>query len=304
MILLTGSTGFVGGHLLKRLLASGEKIRCLVRSQRIGLERLRGLPVETASGDLLDPAALLRALEGVDGVIHLAGILWEQGEQRFDRVNAEGTKTLVEVAQEAGIRRVIYLSCLWAHPDPAFPFAFSKWKGEEAVKGSGLPFTILRPSVIFGEGDHFIEVLDAFLRRALIVPLLGSAGRFQPIWAGDVASCILKVLSDEGFIGRTLPLGGPELFSFEQIVDLVLKAQGMRRVKLRLFPFLLHLLPRPALADALLELCKLNAIVDQEIVRRTFGFQPMPLTEGVGYILSRKRLKRIGAPTDASKPTR
>lgn len=303
MILLTGSTGFVGGYLLKRLLASGEKVRCLVRSQG-GLERLRELPVEIASGDLLDPASLPKALEGIDRVIHLAGILRGQGEQRFDRVNAEGTKVLMEAAKEAGVWHFIYISCLWAHPDPAFPFAFSKWKGEEAVKAGGLSYTILRPSAIFGEGDHFIEVLEAFLRRALIVPLMGSAGRFQPIWAGDVASCILKALSDGGFIGRTIPLGGPEPFSFEQIVDLVLKALGVRRFKLRLFPLLLRLLPKPALADALLELFKLNAIVDPEIVRRTFGFQPMPLTEGLDYILRRRRLERTGAPTDASRPTR
>lgn len=303
MILLTGSTGLVGGHLLRRLVAAGGSIRCLVR-EPASFERLKGLPVELCSGDLVDLASLQRAIEGVDQVIHLAGILQERGEATFKRVNAEGTQNLVQAAQEAGVHRFVYLSCLWASPDPASPFAFSKWKGEEAVRESGLPFTILRPSVVFGEGDRFIHALVAFLRRTPIVPIARSGCQVQPIWAADVASCILRSLAGEKLIGRTFPIGGPERLTYQQVVELVLKTLGLKRLKLSLSASFLRLLPKPPLPEGVLEHLKRDAPSDPDVVRRTFGFHPMPLAEGLGYLVNRRRVEWREAPKDASRHAR
>ncbi len=234
MILVTGATGFVGQHLMERLRGRGEALRPLVRDARDArdAERLRSLDVEPVVGDVVDPAALARAMAGVDTVVHLAAITVEKGAATFDRVNARGTYNVVDAARHAGVARFLYLSASGARDDPRYPYLRSKWRGEQAVAGSGIPYVVLRPSLIFGRSDHFCAALASLARRSPVVPIPGDGqSLFQPVWVEDVCTCVLKALDDDVYLGGVYEIGGPEQLSYDEIADIVMRVLGKRRRK-------------------------------------------------------------------------
>lgn len=303
MILVTDDTGFLGGHLVKRLAAAGEKVRCLIPKGST-LKRLVELGVELYPGDLKDLASLGEAIAGVDRIVHLAGGFGAGKGIMFSEVHVEGTRNLLAVATRAGIERFVYVSVIGSRPDPSLPFLSSKWRGEAVVRESGLPFTILRPSAIFGEGDRFISPLARVVQRLPLVPLVGGRNRLQPVWVGDVASCILKALAESDLAGRAVPVAGPEAFTPEEIVRLILQTLALKRFLLRLPPFCLSLIPASFLAPGLLDLLRSEALVEPDFLKKTFGLQPMPLSEGMEYILHSRQAGGTGGRPIASNPAR
>src|ERR1043166_3663417 len=208
-VFLTGATGFVGGNMLRRLLAEGHSVRALVRDpQKAGLAD--NAKTELVAGDVVASAGLDEGMQGCDAVIHLVGIIVEKGSNTFERVHHLGTHNVVEAAKRTGIRRFVQMSALGVRADGVAPYQTTKWKGEEEVRQSGIPFCILRPSLIFGEGDGFVTQMMATMRSApLFRPVPGDGTpKFRPIAVEDVTTCFARALTYEAAPNQTIDLGG------------------------------------------------------------------------------------------------
>ena len=193
MILVTGSSGFLGRNVVKALRTRGESVRCLVRSpSRAGVVTSYG--VELAYGDILDPPSLKNAMKGVDAVAHLVAIIREKGRSTFDLINRQGVGNVVAAAREEGVRHVVHVSAIGVQENPAYPYLNSKWQGEQEVIRGGVGYTIIRPSILFGPGDEFINTLAGVVRAFPVVPVAGNGRvRFQPISveeAGGIVSAV------------------------------------------------------------------------------------------------------------------
>lgn len=294
MILVTGAGGFVGAHLLRRLSALDVPVRRLIRSGANGgrLRRVAGLISRAA---ITDTASLKSAMQGVEQVIHLSGIFRESRKETFETAHHEGTGRLMQAAREAKVRHVVYVSTLGAAPDRVYPFVRSKWLGEEEVRKSGVPFTILRPSLVFGEGDHFLTPLKRVLESSPYAFIPGHEPlKSQPLWVGDLVSCLVKTVEGRAAKGETIALAGPEQVTFEEVIDLVQRELRAGRpkmvVSLPLAATLTLLLERvmgsPPLTTGILDLWRLGAVTSLDAVQKAYHFTPMPLSEGVRYLLS------------------
>jgi uncharacterized protein YbjT (DUF2867 family) len=227
MILLTGATGLVGSALLRRLTAEGESVRCLVRDpRRLGAERVR---VQIALGDLADPLSFRHALRGVSTVVHLAASIRDQPTGSLEELNGVATWRMVRAAERAGVERFVFFSALQASTRSRARFFRAKALAERAVAESGLRHTIFAPSIVYSPGDPWLRLLE---RMSLlpVMPIAGS-GRtaFQPIWAEDVADCVVAELNGNGDGRERSELAGPDTLTYDDIVELVLRSLGRRR---------------------------------------------------------------------------
>lgn len=292
MILVTGGNGFVGSRVVSRVLDEGMPLRVLTRpgADLSGIDTTR---VNVARGEVQDPASLRGAFEGVDTVIHLVAVPIQRGRQTFEAVNVTGTRNVVSAAREAGVKRFIHMSALGASNDARYPYTRSKWLGEEVVRSSGMDFTVLRPSAMFGDGDGFFSAFAGLIGISPIV--FPSPGRgdtvFQPIWIEDVASAVTKSIGDLRTIGQTIEFGGPEHLTYDQMVQAVLDATAKRRrivhvpIPLMRIPlFFFGLLPYPPVDSGQLDLLNVRNATELDSTERWFGFKPKRLAEGLGYL--------------------
>ena len=227
MILLTGATGTVGSALLRRLTAGATPVRCLVRDPRgLGPERVR---VQITLGDLADSGSFRNALRGVDTVVHLAASIRDQGRGSIEELNGMATLRLVRAAERAGARRFFFISALNASLQSPTRFFRSKALARAAVEKADLQTTVFSPSIVYTPGDPWLTLLER-LSLLPLVPVSGS-GRalYQPIWAEDVADCVMAALELPGGGRRSFDLAGPEILSYEQIVRTALRPLGRRR---------------------------------------------------------------------------
>lgn len=294
MILVTGATGYVGRRIVQRLVEDGESVRCLVRSTS-DRKIVESLGVETCAGDVTDLSSLRPACEGIESVVHTVAIIREKGKATFDAVNHLGTKNVVEASSEAGVGRMVHLSAIGAGPDTRYPYLNSKWRAEQAVKESGLTNVILRFSIIFGPGDEFINALAAAVKLGPVTPIIGSGKTaFQPIHVEDAAKCVALALKNEKLIGQALEVGGPDRLSYREIVDLIIRSLGARRIKIRVpisvmklvAPLLGRMVPHPPITPTQLAMIGLDNVAEPDSVERHFGFTPRPLEGNIGYILN------------------
>ena len=231
VILLTGATGVVGGELLPQLLAEGQEVRALVRDpRRLGEHRV---DVQIALGDLGDPFSMRHAMRGVGTVIHLAATIRDQPGGTIEELNGLATVRLLRMAERAGVGRFVFFSAMGATPFQRTRFFRTKALAERAVNESPLDTTVFAPSIVYRPGDPWITLLQRFgLLPA--VPVSGSGqARYQPIWARDVARCVAAALdgagSNPGDGNGRYELAGPELLSYDEIVERVMEANGRRR---------------------------------------------------------------------------
>jgi uncharacterized protein YbjT (DUF2867 family) len=237
MILLTGATGVIGGELLPRLLEEGHEVRALVRDpRRLGANRVN---VQIALGDLADAFSLRHALRGVQTVIHLAATIRDQPSGSIEELNGLATARLLRAAERVGVQRFVFFSALNATEFQRTRFFRAKALAERAVLASSLEATVFAPSIVYAPQDPWIELL----RRLSALPAFPVSGsgraRFQPIWARDVARCVLSALDGARANGgegrpaegssRRYELSGPETLSYDGIVEAVLGALGRRR---------------------------------------------------------------------------
>jgi uncharacterized protein YbjT (DUF2867 family) len=227
MLLLTGATGLVGSALLRRLVTdNGTPIRCLVRDPRgLGADRVR---VQIALGDLADPPSFRNALRGVTTVVHLAATIRDQPAGSIEELNGIATWRLVQAAERAGVERFVFFSALGATSHDRTRFLRAKALAEEAVRNSALPHTIFAPSIVYAPGDRFITMLER-LAPLPIVPVSGRGkARYQPIWAEDVAACVVAALARDDRAGY-YELAGPDILSHDDIVRLAVQSTGRER---------------------------------------------------------------------------
>jgi uncharacterized protein YbjT (DUF2867 family) len=226
VIVLTGATGVVGSALLPMLLEAGHEVRAMVRDPRgLGPNRVR---VQLAFYDLADSHGFRHALRGAETVIHLAAAIRDQPPRRLEEVNALGTLRLLQAAERAGVERFLFFSALGATPFQRTRFFRSKALAETAVLRSPLRTTVFAPSIVYDRDDPWVRLL----RRLALLPALPISGsgraRYQPVWAGDVARCVLASLERDG-ASRRYELAGPEELTYEQIARLVAASAGRER---------------------------------------------------------------------------
>ena len=230
MILVTGGTGFVGGHAVHPLRAADKDVRCLVRDPRRA-ERLRAWGCELAEGDVTNPASVRAAVAGCDTVVHLVAI--RQGrEQEFQRVMIQGTRDLLAAAKTAGVARFVHMSALGtrAETKDLVPYYRAKWEQEHDVTASEIPYVIFRPSFIFARDGGILPTFRKLAKLAPVTPIIGSGRqRIQPIWADDVAAYFARAVDLDAATGRTFELGGPDAVTWKEFWERLKRALGQRR---------------------------------------------------------------------------
>ncbi|MCX7682438.1 MAG: NAD(P)H-binding protein [Anaerolineae bacterium] len=300
MLLVTGATGFVGRAVVRRAVAESRAVRCLLRPSRREQSLPPGTALSAVSASLDDLPALRTAVGGATAILHLAGEedLWNGG-LREDHI--AGTANLITVAQELDVQRLVYLSHLGADTASAYPLFRILGEAESLVSTSGLDYTIVQTSLVYGAEDVFTNMLVMLAKCCPWVMPIPDAGlcRFQPLWVEDLARCLLATVDSSSLSGRTIQLGGPEHFTFPQLVSEVLRAAGMRRRLLNVrIPFMQWIialldtfLPRTPTPFWWLDLLAVNGATDLMAVPRLFDFEPCRLTNCLDY-LSRPRAWR------------
>ncbi|QJR12473.1 hypothetical protein DSM104443_03559 [Usitatibacter rugosus] len=285
-IALVGGTGFVGRALGERLTERGKALRVLTRRLTNASSLLIYPMMDVRVGNSLDVEFLSRAFDGVDAVVNLAGILHERGGQTFQSVHVDLPRRLANACRAAGVRRMVHMSALGAAENAPSEYLRSKALGEKAVvqgAGDGIGVTIVRPSVIFGRHDAFVNRFAAMARVFPVIPLPGAEARFQPIWVEDVARVIALALDDGGTAGKSYNLCGPKPYALREIVELAALYSGHpRRViavpdwAARLQAAVLEHLPGPLLTRDNLRSMEVPNVCDGPFPDR-FGFAPSAL---------------------------
>ncbi len=242
LITVFGGAGFIGRHLIRRLAKQGWTIRVATRqpSAATFLKPLGDVgQITPIRVPLDDPAALQAALGGARAVVNLVGILYEKGSRSFEAVHVRGAQAVAAAAAQAGVERLIHVSAIGADPRSESDYARSKGAGEAAVQAAFATATILRPSVVFGPEDDFFNRFAAMACLSPALPLIGGGTtKFQPVYVGDVAEAIVACLGKSASGGKTYELGGPQIYSFKDLMEIVLAQIGRRRLLLPL-PFAL-----------------------------------------------------------------
>jgi uncharacterized protein YbjT (DUF2867 family) len=232
MLLLTGATGLVGSAFLRRLVAEGQQVRCLVRDpRRLGPQRVR---VQIALGDLTDPPSFRNAMRGVDTVVHLAASTRDQPRGSIEELAAIATWRMVEAAQRAGVERFVFFSTLGASEHHRARLFRAKALAEQAVRESDMHSIVIAPSLVYAPGDRWLTLIE---RLALlpVVPVSGRGrARSQPIWVEDVASCVVAALTsgggaDNGATHERYELAGPQTLTYNEVIDAVLRSLDRER---------------------------------------------------------------------------
>ena len=272
LVTVFGGSGFLGRHLVKRLAQSGARVRVAVRDAE-GANFLKPMgdvgQIVPMQANVRDDASVARAVEGADAVVNLVAILYQSGRQRFAAVHVQGARRAAKAAADAGAGRFIQVSAIGADAHSPAEYARTKAAGEAAVREAFAQATIVRPSILFGPEDAFFNRFAALARLSPALPLVGGGGtRFQPIYVGDVAEAIMRILDDPETKGKTFELGGPRVYTWRELMELVLKEVGRKCLLLPLpFPLLmveamfLELLPVPPLTRDQVNLLKRDNVV-------------------------------------------
>ncbi len=282
-VAVTGGTGFVGRHVVRLLLRRDHELRLLVREKgRLDWLGERA-DVALVEGDLENQAALRDLVHGVDAVIHLVGIITEQGRQSYERVHVQGTGHVLASALKEGVRKFVYMSALGARTDPgATAYHRTKAQAESLVKAGALPHVILRPSLIAAPGNEVLMMMLNMLRMSPIVPVIGNGlYKLQPIAADDAAEAFAIAVENSDLHG-TFDIAGPDQLTYHGILDQLEQALGVRRRRVavpvsvvRFSAYAGTVLPNlnPITPDQLQMLLEGNTTA-QNAITSTFGITP------------------------------
>ena len=283
MILVTGATGFIGRHLVARLIAQGYPVRCLLPESKV-----EHLPWETAPeivvGSILDEEALFRAVTGAHVIIHLENAQWWGSPRDLERIELIGTRNLITAARAARVGRIITVSHLGASPAAAYPLLRYKGLVEDALKASGLAFTIIRSGLVFGEDDAFINHIAMQLTISPGVFLMPGRGEvvLHPIYIDDVVKVVIGSLEALDTIDNILEIGGPEYITLEDLIRTVMRVSGIYRVIVSVPPYVLRwlaliygrILPRSLITPQWLDILATNRTARLGNSFRYFGIHP------------------------------
>ncbi|MDA0367972.1 MAG: complex I NDUFA9 subunit family protein [Proteobacteria bacterium] len=305
LITVLGGSGFIGRHLVRRLAAQGHRIRIGVRRP----EKARFLQplgdvgqVVPVQVNVRDDTSVLAAINGAWGVVNLVGVLHSGGPQTFAALHAQGARRVAHLARLGGVARLIQVSAIGAARDSASQYAQTKAEGEEAALAEFPAATVVRPSLVFGPEDQLFNRFAALAALSPVLPLFGEtiaeAGltRFQPVYVGDVAAAIVRCLAEDGAAGKIYELGGPKIYTYRQLMALVLAYTGRRRLLVPV-PFgfahvgaaILELLPGAPLTRDQVRLLRQDSICGALPGLAQLGVEPTPVEAVVPGFLSRFR---------------
>jgi NADH dehydrogenase len=238
MILVTGGTGFIGRQLVERLMADGQRVRCLLTE-----DKAKNLPwtnpPEIIVGDLLDEEALFRAVTGVHTIIHLQSGQWWGRIRELERIELVGTRNLIAAARAARVGRMITISQLGSSISSAYTLLRIKGMAEEQVRSSGLAYTIIRSGVVFGEDDAFVNHIAMTLRTTPLIFLMPGRGEvvLHPLYIGDLIEAIVRSLESIDIVDTTVDVGGPEYITLEDLIRTVMRVSGIYRIIIPVAPY-------------------------------------------------------------------
>jgi NADH dehydrogenase len=304
LVTVFGGSGFLGRHVVRALAQIGYRVRVAVRRPELAgfLQPLGWVgQIHAVQANVRNSSSVEAAARDADVVINLVGILFERGRQKFDTVQSSGAETVARAAAAVGAR-MIHVSAIGADERAASQYARSKADGEKRVLSAAPSAVILRPSVLFGPEDDFFNKFAAIARFSPFLPLVGGGHtRFQPVFAGDVASAIVAAIEDRAREGQVYELGGPEVRSFKELMQFMLTTIGRQRLLIPI-PFavakfqagLLQLLPKPLLTPDQVELLRGDVIVSEEAKREgrtleALGIEPLAMAAIVPSYLWRFR---------------
>ena len=291
-VFLTGGSGFVGSHLLTRLLAEGHQVRALTRH---ATTLARHPNLEAVEGDVVEGAGLDAGMQGSDAVIHLVGIIMEVGGATFERVHYEGTRNVVAAAQRQGVRRLVHMSALGARATGVTGYQTTKWRAEELVRHSALEHVILRPSLIFGPHDGFVsQMVQVMKAMPLFRPVVGH-GRypFRPIFIEDVVDCFAQALTSTAALNRTIDLMGPEELTLDQMLAAIAACIGVRKLAIHMPFWVMYLnagllgtvMRRPPVTTDQLRMLREGSTGDPRPMRQIFQVNPVGFRDGLNKYL-------------------
>ena len=308
-VTVIGGSGFVGRHLVRLLAKSGADVRVGVRDVEAALflkpygDVGQIVPWQI---DINDPAQVATAVHGANVVVNLVGILYERGLRTFERIHVHGSANVAKAAAEAGADRFLHMSALGADPGSLALYGRTKYAGEEAVKAVFPRATIFRPSVIFGPEDNFFNMFAGMMRVLPALPVMGaplmpkvSLGgadgfgidwfgdggcKFQPVYVGDVAQAMFDSIARPETCGETYELGGPQVYSFKELMELILRVTERKRLLLPMplivasfEALLLQFLPKPLLTPDQVALMKRDNVLSEDAQGLTaLDLQPTP----------------------------
>jgi NADH dehydrogenase len=295
-VFVTGATGFVGREVIHALRAEGLKVRCLVR--RGSEHDLRGQEaIERVQGDVLVRQSLDEGMGGCDAVIHLVGIIREQPRRgvTFEHLHVDGTLNVIAAAAAAGIRRYLHMSALGASATARSQYHQTKWLAEEAVRASALPWTIFRPSIIYGKSDGFVSMLARMVRRLPVVPVIGEGRqKLQPVPVEQVAEAFQRALIRPETVKQVYEVGGPDAVSLVELLDAIGRALGHPQVRkvhlpvgfMRAVATILQGIPSFPLTTDQIAMLAADNVCDPTPFFRAFGLTPIPLQAGLERVLA------------------
>ena len=293
MILVTGGTGFVGSHLMKRLASERIQTRCLARKTS-AIEKLKEPGIEVAYGDVLDKESLKKAVEDVETVIHLVGIIVEKKGATFEIIHTKGTKNLVEVSKAAGVQRFIYISALGARENARSRYHKTKWEAERAVINSGMEYVIFRPSIMIGEGGEFITMLSKIVRWAPIIPIIDGESKVQPIYVENTMDCIIKSLTDTKTTNRIFEIAGPDQITYKELFLILMEVLDVDNPTFQIpitfmWPaacILERVMEKPPITTQQLIMLQEDNICDIREMQEVFNLKLVPFKEALNTFLT------------------
>jgi NADH dehydrogenase len=288
MILVTGAAGFIGRHLVTRLIAEGRRVRCLLPPRALTSFTWTPAP-DITTGTLFDDEALFQAVTGAHTIIHLESAQWWGRERDLERVDLEGTRSLIAAARAARVGRILILSHLGAAQASAYSLMRIKGSVEEAVKASGLAYTILRCGMVFGEDDAFINHIAMQLAVTpgfFLMPGQGEVA-LHPLYVEDLVSAVIGSLERMETVDQVLEIGGPEYITLEDLLRTVMRVSGQPRMIIAVPPYVVRwitglyarLLPRSLITAQWLDLLATHRTARLGNMFQYFGLQPRRLED-------------------------
>lgn len=292
LVTIFGGSGFIGRYLVQQLARRGWRIRVAVRRPDLA-GHLRPLgkvgQIQPVQANVRYPDSVAAAVQNADAVVNLVGILAASGRQTFQAVQAGGPRTVAEAARAAGVGRFVQMSAIGAGPDSRSQYARSKAEGEEAVRETFADAVIVRPSIVFGAEDQFFNRFAGMAKLTPVLPLVGADTRFQPVFVGDVADFLAEAVDGKVAGGTIYELGGPDVKTFRELIESMLK-EIRRKRPILVLPFwlaglqarMLSVLPNPPLTTDQVRLLRHDNVVSEAAIRerRTFaaaGIRPHSL---------------------------
>jgi NADH dehydrogenase len=300
LVTVVGGSGFLGRYIVQRLAEAGLRVRVAVRHPETALflKPLGSLgQVQLVHGNITSDAQMAAAFDGAAAGVNLVGILAESGKQRFDAVQAEGAGRAARAAAAAGVRHYVQVSAIGADAASPVPYVRSKAQGEAAVLAAIPTATILRPSLIIGPEDQFLNRFAAMARLSPVLPVIAGNTRFQPVFVMDVAAAVVAALNSPAAAGRTYELGGADVLSFRAIIAMI-NAETRQQRRLVEVPDLIaslmaklgDVLPfMPMTSDQLAMLGKDNVVTSGMPGLADLGVLPTPMAAFVPAMLERYR---------------